>query len=66
MTKLSTSPDRHTFRIECERRAVAEGRKTAEAAEVMIEYYQSWQDQDIKKEADPEWARDNMEYDLRS
>ena len=66
MTKLSTSPDRHTFRIENERRAVAEGRKSAEAAESMIEYYQSWQDQDIEKEADPEWARDNMEYDLRS
>ena len=66
MTKLSTSPDRGNFHIECERRAVAEGRKSAEAAEEMIEYYQSWHDEDAKKEADPEWARDNMEYDLRS
>ena len=41
-------------------------RSSAEAAEEMIEYYQSWHDEDAKKEADPEWARDNMEYDLRS
>ena len=66
MTKLATSPDRGNFHIECEHKAVAEGKKSAEDAQEMIEYYKSWQDEDAKKEADPEWAKDNMEYDLRS
>ena len=66
MTKLSTSPDRGSFHIECELKKVQEGRKTMEQAQEMIELYQSWQDKDAKKEADPEWAKDNMEYDLRS
>ena len=66
MTKLSTSPDRGMFHIECEQKAVAEGRKTAEAAQEMIEFYQSWNDRNVEREADPEWAKNNMEYDLRS
>jgi hypothetical protein len=66
MTKLATSADRGKFHIECVNKAVAEGKKTAEAAEEMIELYRSWRDEDIKREADPEWAKDNMEYDLRS
>ena len=66
MTKLATSADRGMFHIECEQKAVAEGRKTAEAAQEMIEFYQSWNDRDVEREADPEWAKNNMEYDLRS
>ena len=53
MTKLSTSPDRGNFHIECELKKVEEGRKTMEQAQEMIDLYQSWQDQDIEKEADP-------------
>ena len=66
MTKLATSPDRGNFHIECEHKAVAEGRKTAEAAQEMIKFYQSWKDKDEEREADPEWQKDNMEFDLRS
>lgn len=66
MSKLATSADRGKFHIECEQKAVAEGRKTAEAAQEMIEMYTAWNEEDIKKEADPAWARDNMEYDLRA
>ena len=66
MTKLATSPDRGNFHIDCQLKAVEEGRKTMEEAQEMIDLYTEWNEEDIKKEADPEWARDNMEYDLRS
>ena len=66
MTKLSTSPDRGMFHIECEQKAVAEGRKTMEEAQEMIEFYQSWNDKDVEQETNPEWQKDNMEFDLRS
>lgn len=66
MTKLSTSPDRGSFHVQCELKAVEQGKKTAEQAQEMIEFYQSWNDQDAQREADPDWARDNMEYDLRT
>lgn len=66
MTKLATSADRGKFHIECELKAVEEGRKTAEDAQEMIEMYTEWNQKDIEREADPEWAKDNMEYDLRA
>jgi hypothetical protein len=66
MTKLSTSPQRGNFHIDCQLKAVEEGRKTAEEAQEMIDLYTEWNEEDIKREADPEWARDNMEYDLRA
>ena len=66
MTKLSTSPDRGSFQIDCQLKQVKEGRKTPEQAQEMIDLYTEWNEEDIKKEADPEWAKDNMEYDLRS
>jgi len=28
--------------------------------------YDNWNEQDQKKEADPEWAKNNLEYDLRT
>ena len=66
MTKLATSPDRGNFHIECLDRAVQEGRRSAESAQEMAEFYQSAKQRDIERESDPEWARYNMEYDLRS
>lgn len=66
MSKLATSPDRGNFHIECLDRAVQEGRRSAESAQEMAEFYQSAKQRDIERESDPEWARYNMEYDLRS
>ena len=63
---MSNSPDRGTFQIECELRRVEEGKKTAEEAEDMIEFYRSANQLRREREQDPEWQKNNMEYDLRS
>ena len=51
MTKVNSSPQRHTFR-----------HSRDELAEVL----ESIRDQDRKNLIDPEWQKDNLEYDLRS
>ena len=66
MTKLATSADRGKFHIECELKSVSEGRKTMEEAQETIDFYQSWNDKDVEQETNPEWQKDNMEFDLRS
>ena len=33
---------------------------------MMVKMYDDWANQDLIREADPEWAKDNLEYDLRS
>jgi len=63
---ISSSPDRDTFHIECELKAVEEGVKTAEKAEEMIEFYKTVNEHRRAKEAEPEWQKDNMEYDMRN
>jgi hypothetical protein len=63
---ISSSPERGSFRIECELKQVEEGNKTAEQAKEMIEFYRSHQDLVREREADPEWAKNNMEHDLRA
>ena len=35
-------------------------------AKMMVKMYDDWANQDLIREADPEWAKDNLEYDLRS
>jgi hypothetical protein len=63
---MSNSPDRGTFQIECELKRVEQGDKTAEEAEGMIEFYRSHQALVREREADPEWQKNNMEYDMRT
>lgn len=63
---MNSSPDRGNFHIECELKSVEEGRKTAEEAEEMIDFYKSWEERRREAEATDEWKEDNMEYDLRS
>lgn len=66
---LSRSPKRGTFQLESflERRAT-EGRTPENDADVqaMAEYYSSWEQETRKREADPTWRENNLEYDLRS
>lgn len=66
MNKLYSSPERGSFRIEGQLKQVEEGTKTAEQADDMIKFYQSWREQEIEKEQQPEFKIDNLEYDLRS
>lgn len=61
---ISKSPDRHTFQKDqyikrCEKEGV-------EPDENYLNLYKSSQQQDEENMADPEWKKDNMEYDLRS
>ena len=64
MSKISSSPERHTFQKEgYVRRCEEEGK---EPNPDYIEMYESWREQDEANVADPEWQKNNMEYDLRS
>lgn len=69
MTKLARSPNRNTFQKEryLERQA-EEGRTPENDPDVaaMAEYYDGWNINEVQREEDPEWAKNNLEYDLRS
>ena len=64
MTKISRSPERHTFQLESARRRAAETGK--EVPERYLEFWASAQEQDQANMADPAWAEYNLEYDLRT
>ena len=63
---MNRSPERGSFQIESQLKAVEQGHKTPEAAQDMIDFYKSWEQQRRELEETPEWKIDNMEYDLRS
>lgn len=69
MTKLARSPDRNTFQKEryLERKA-EEGRTPENDPDVaaMVEYYDKIIVDVDSKELNPEWAENNLEYDLRT
>jgi hypothetical protein len=61
---ISKSPDRHTFQQEgYVERCKKEGK---EPSEDYLNIYKSARQRDEENIANPEWQRDNMEYDLRS
>ena len=61
---ISSSPERHTFQAEQYiKRCEEEGK---EPSEDYLNLYKSYKQQDKEKIVDPEWQKDNMEYDLRS
>lgn len=62
---ISKSPERHTFQAKSYREKLLED-PTDESALQMIEYYENWADEADLKTQDPEWQKDNMEYDLRT
>ena len=62
--KVASSPERHTFQKEgyikrCEK-------KGEEPNPNYVNMYKTWREQDEENLVDPEWQKDNMEYDLRS
>ena len=64
MSKISKSPDRHTFQKEGYVKRCEE--KGEEPNPAYLEMYKTWREQDEGNLADPAWQKDNMEYDLRS
>jgi hypothetical protein len=64
MTKISQSPERHTFQLEVAKRRAAETGK--EVPEHWVENMTSAREQDRANMADPAWAEYNLEYDLRT
>lgn len=64
MTKISRSPSRHTF----QKQAYID-RMTQDNKPVNESYLEMWEteaESKAKREADPEWQQDNLEYDLRT
>ena len=64
MTKINSSPERHTFQADNARKRAEEAGK--EVPEQYLEFWKTAREQDEANLADPEWQKDNMEYDLRS
>jgi hypothetical protein len=61
---ISSSPERHTFQLEgAKKRAEEDGK---ELPEIYINIWKTAKEQDEANIVDPDWQKDNMEYDLRS
>lgn len=66
---ISKSPDRNTFQKEKYLERMAKQGRTPdndEAVRAMVEWHNSWDQQTQQQEADPNWKKNNLEYDLRS
>jgi len=64
MTKVNSSPGRHTFQLEgAKKRAEEDGK---EVPEIYVNMWKTAKEQSEANMVDPEWQKDNMEYDLRS
>lgn len=64
MTKISKSPSRNTFQKEGYVK-----RQTEKGETISQDYLEMWDNaanDSLKREADPEWQKDNLEYDLRT
>ena len=64
MSKISKSPERHTFQADnYVNRCEEEGK---EPSDDYLNLFKTWRQQDEENMIDPKWQKDNMEYDLRS
>jgi hypothetical protein len=66
---LKRSPKRNTFQKNGYLQRQAEKGKTPENDEnvkAMVEMYESWDTLQKERELDPEWQKNNLEYDLRT
>ena len=61
---ISSSPDRNTFQMENYVKRQEEAGKLPSTE--YLEMFKTWREQDEANIVDPEWQKDNMEYDLRS
>lgn len=68
-TPISKSPQRNTFQKEKYLERQAEKGKTPENDEdtrLMLDFYESFDLKEDEREADPEWRKNNLEWDLRT
>jgi hypothetical protein len=61
---VSSSPDRNTFQLENYIKRQEEAGKLP--APEYLDMFKTWREQAQANIVDPEWQKDNMEYDLRS
>jgi hypothetical protein len=61
---VSSSPDRNTFQLENYIKRQEEDGKLP--APEYLDMFKTWREQAQANIVDPEWQKDNMEYDLRS
>jgi len=61
---INSSPDRNTFQLENYVKRREEAGKLPEPE--YLDMFKTWREQDQANIVDPEWQKDNMEYDLRS
>jgi hypothetical protein len=67
MNKISKSPARNTFQKENYIKRQEEAGKLEESdTKDMIVFYESWDAEALRQEQDPEWQKDNMQWDLRT
>ena len=64
MTKINSSPQRHTFQVEGSIRRAEE--KGEEPNQAYIDMWEQIKIDEAKKIHDPKWQKNNMEYDLRA
>lgn len=64
ISNLSKSPDRGSFRKESYQKKLQEN-PNDESAKQMMEYYEDFDRLADEREQDPEWQKNNLEYDLR-
>jgi hypothetical protein len=62
MKKLATNKDRQANLA----RKIAKIPDHAQAKDELIDFYTTFQSQKEQQELDPEWAKNNLEYDLRT
>ena len=64
---ISSSPDRNTFqRNKYIERQTEKGLMDDPETDKMLELYQHWDKLKVEREEDPEWQKNNLEYDLRT
>jgi len=66
---MNSSPERGTFHRQCAiERAIEDGRdpETDESVQNALEIELMFKDRQAEQYADPEWQKNNLEYDLRS
>mgnify|MGYP003659790312 CR=1 FL=1 len=65
MKKIASSPERNTFQAKSTRKQL-EKDPTNAGAKQMLDWYEQLKLDDLNKVHDPEWQKNNMEYDLRA
>jgi len=63
---MSSSPDRGTFQARAAQRRAEEGEISADSAEATAEIFKTANQLRREREQDPEWQKNNMEYDMRT